>query len=85
MRAPRTEHGCDYMVFYADDTMAKVYGDSKYTGGKDGAAGNWPGCGGRPALEIPSSVFCFHWRTDGSVSAAVRHGRRVFLMLRYSL
>lgn len=59
------------MVFYADDTMSKVYGDSKYTGGKDGAVGNWPGTGGRPALEIPSSVFFFRWQTDGSVGAAV--------------
>lgn len=66
----RTEHGCDYMIFYADDSMAKVYGDSKYTGGKDGAVGNWPGTGGRPALEIAASVFFFRWQTDGSVSTA---------------
>eukprot|EP00752_Nemacystus_decipiens_P002251 g2132.t2 len=64
----RTEHGCDYMVFYADDTMTKVYGDSKYTGGKDGSIGNWPGTGGKPALEIPSSMFFFRWQTDGSVN-----------------
>ena len=56
------------MVFYADDSMAKVYGDSKYTGGKDGSIGNWPGTGGKPALEIPSSMFFFRWQTDGSVS-----------------
>lgn len=75
---PRTEHGCDYMIFYADDTMSKVYGDNKYTGGKDGAVGNWPGMGGRPALEIPASMFFFRWQTDGSVSAAVPDGHRVF-------
>ncbi|CAM9863518.1 unnamed protein product, partial [Hapterophycus canaliculatus] len=53
----RTEHGCDYMVFYTDESMSKVYGDSKYTGGKDGHQANWPGTGGRPALEIPASRF----------------------------
>ncbi|CAM9143892.1 unnamed protein product [Scytosiphon promiscuus] len=64
----RTEHGCDYMVFYTDESMSKVYGDSKYTGGKDGHQANWPGAGGRPPLEIPASHFFFRWQTDGSVN-----------------
>lgn len=55
------------MVFYTDESMSKVYGDSKYTGGKDGHQANWPGAGGRPPLEIPSSHFFFRWQTDGSV------------------
>ncbi|CAM9280265.1 unnamed protein product, partial [Ectocarpus sp. 13 AM-2016] len=64
----RTEQGCDFMVFYADETMSKVYGDSKYTGGKDGHPSNWPGTGGRPPLDIPASHFFFRWQTDGSVN-----------------
>ncbi|CAN0118223.1 unnamed protein product, partial [Ectocarpus sp. 12 AP-2014] len=64
----RTEQGCDFMVFYADETMSKVYGDNKYTGGKDGHPSNWPGTGGRPPLEIPASHFFFRWQTDGSVN-----------------
>lgn len=59
------------MVFYADASMSKVYGDSKYTGGKDGHLSNWPGMGGRPPLEIPANQFFFRWQTDGSVSPAV--------------
>lgn len=51
--------------------MSKVYGESKYTGGKDGHLSNWPGMGGRPPLEIPASQFFFRWQTDGSVSSAV--------------
>lgn len=64
----RTENGCDYMVFYADETMSKLYGDRKYTGGKDGHTANWPGTGGRPPLEIDANHFFFQWQTDGSVS-----------------
>ncbi|CAN0181713.1 unnamed protein product [Pylaiella littoralis] len=64
----RTEHGCDFMVFYADASMSKVYGESKYTGGKDGHLSNWPGMGGRPPLDIPANQFFFRWQTDGSVN-----------------
>lgn len=66
----RTEQGCDFLVFYADEAMSKVYGCYKYTGGKDGHPSNWPGTGGRPPLEIPASHFVFRWQTDGSVSSA---------------
>lgn len=55
------------MVFYADETMTTVYGESKYTGGRDGNASNWPGLNGRPPLEIPAGHFFFRWATDGSV------------------
>lgn len=64
----RTEHGCDFLVFYADESMGRIYGDVKYTGGKDGHACNWPGTRGLPPLEIPASGFYFRWVTDGSVS-----------------
>lgn len=74
----RTEHGCDYMVFYTDDSMAKVYGESKYTGGKDGHTANWPGTAGLSPLEIPASHFFFRWRTDGSVSIPQLFVFRIF-------
>lgn len=64
----RTEHGFDFMVFYADDSMSKVYGEAVYTGGNDGYNANWPGVGGRPPLEIPACHFIFQWKTDSIVS-----------------
>lgn len=48
--------------------MSSGYGETKYTGGKDGHSGNWPGMDGRPPLEIPAGEFFFRWTTDGSVS-----------------
>lgn len=70
------------MVFYADETMSKVYGDNKYTGGKDGHPSNWPGTGGRPPLEIPASHFFFRWQTDGSVSSVGEHHRAMASWMR---
>lgn len=80
----RTEHGCDYMVFYTDDSMARVHGESKYTGGKDGHTANWPGTAGLSPLEIPASHFFFRWRTDGSVSIPLRFVFRIFSTSEYN-
>lgn len=63
----RTEAGCDYVSIYTDETMTVGYGEAKYTGGKGGHPGNWPGMDGRPALIILASSFFFVWMTDGSV------------------
>lgn len=63
----RTEPGCDYLTIFADETMSAVYGEQRYTGGKDGNPGNWPGLDGRPPLEIPAGHFFFRWTTDASV------------------
>jgi hypothetical protein len=57
----RTETGCDYLVFYKDRSKRERWGMDKYSG-RD----NWPGCGGRPPLEIPASSFVVYWYTDGS-------------------
>lgn len=57
----RTETGCDYVVFYKDRTRRDKWGMEKYSG-RD----HWPGCGGRPPLEVPTSSFVLFWYTDGS-------------------
>lgn len=57
----RTETGCDYLVFYKDSSKRARWGLDKYSG-RD----NWPGCGGRPPLEIPGPSFVLYWFTDGS-------------------
>ena len=63
----RTENGCDYVCFYKDTDRAEMFGE-KYSGGKDGGNGNWPGFGGRPPLIIEASSFVLTFRTDGSVN-----------------
>ncbi|CAM9310758.1 unnamed protein product [Chrysoparadoxa australica] len=64
----RTEHGCDAITFFKDESCSDCWGEHKYTGGKDSGTCNWPGIKSRPPLEIPASRFMFHWVTDSSVN-----------------
>jgi len=57
----RTETGCDYLVLYKDRSKRERWGLDKYSGREQ-----WPGCGGRPPLEIPANSFVVYWYTDGS-------------------
>lgn len=57
----RTETGCDGLVFFADHSRRRRFGRDKYSG-RD----QWPGCGGRPPLEIPAPGFVLSWTTDAS-------------------
>jgi hypothetical protein len=56
-----TETNCDFIVFFADHSRQRRWGQGKYSG-RD----QWPGCGGRPPLEIPASGFVLSWMTDAS-------------------
>ncbi|OQR86230.1 HECT E3 ubiquitin ligase [Achlya hypogyna] len=60
----RTEHDYDYVKFYKDDSYSDVWGAPLYTG-RDGSE-NWPGFGGREALEIPSNKCVLYWHSDSS-------------------
>ena len=62
------ESGCDYMKIYKDDSKTECWGESQYSGGKDGGSCNWPGIKGRPPLIIPASSFLVYWHTDSSVN-----------------
>jgi len=62
-----SERGCDYLRFYKDDSRTEIWGESQYTGGKDGSSSNWPGVQGNPPLEIPSDHCVLYWHSDGSV------------------
>lgn len=57
----RTETGCDFLVFYKDRSKREKWGMDKFSG-RD----YWPGCGGRPPLEIPASSFVLFWYSDAS-------------------
>ncbi|KAG9403599.1 hypothetical protein AC1031_006240 [Aphanomyces cochlioides] len=60
----RTEHGCDYVVFFKDKSLGDRWGEYQYTG--RAGTENWPGCGGRPPLIIPAEGFTLLWCTDSS-------------------
>ncbi|RHY69097.1 hypothetical protein DYB30_006464, partial [Aphanomyces astaci] len=60
----RTEHGCDYVVFFKDKSLGDRWGDHQYTG--RAGSENWPGVGGRPPLLIPAEGFTLLWCTDSS-------------------
>lgn len=60
----KTENGCDYVVFYKDKSIQERWGEHQYTG--RGGGENWPGCGGRPPLIIPSDTFTLYWCSDNS-------------------
>ncbi|KAF0700488.1 Aste57867_9018 [Aphanomyces stellatus] len=62
--ASRTEHECDYLVFYKDESQTERWGEDRYSG-RDGSE-NFPGIGGRSSLEIPSDHFVLYWHTDSS-------------------
>ncbi|RHY91178.1 hypothetical protein DYB35_002943 [Aphanomyces astaci] len=62
--ASRTEQGCDYVTFYKDSSHSQRWGDDTYSG-RDGSE-NFPGCGGRPALDIPADSFVLFWHSDSS-------------------
>jgi hypothetical protein len=57
----RTEGGCDYVRFKADD---KVVGSDKYTGRGDGA--HWAGVNSVPKLVGPGCKVTGHFHSDGS-------------------
>lgn len=61
-----TELIYDYIKFFKDDSHTDFWGQGKYSGGAGGAAGNWPGQGSRPALEIPAPKFIVHFRSNAS-------------------
>ncbi|KAH9129821.1 hypothetical protein LEN26_005783 [Aphanomyces euteiches] len=60
----RTEHECDYLIFYKDESHSEFWGEARYSG-RDGSE-NFPGLNGRSALEIPSDRFVLYWHTDSS-------------------
>ncbi|KAF0700480.1 Aste57867_9009 [Aphanomyces stellatus] len=61
----RTEHGCDYVVFFKDKSLGDRWGEHQYTG--RAGSENWPGCGGGPPpLMIPAEGFTLLWCTDSS-------------------
>jgi hypothetical protein len=62
------ENGCDYVRFYKDSTHSAHWGDSKYTGGRNGSVKNMPGVNGIPSLIIPAPSFVFHFHSDGKNS-----------------
>ncbi|ETW06738.1 hypothetical protein H310_02903 [Aphanomyces invadans] len=62
--ASRTEQGCDYVTFYKDESHSERWGNDTYSG-RDGSE-NFPGFGGRSALEIPADSFVLHWHSDSS-------------------
>lgn len=43
-----------------DKSKRERWGLDKYSGRE-----NWPGCGGRPPLEIVGNSFVLYWFTDG--------------------
>ncbi|RHY22253.1 hypothetical protein DYB32_010426, partial [Aphanomyces invadans] len=60
----RTEHGCDYVVFFKDKCLGDRWGEHQYTG--RAGSENWPGVGGRPPLVIAAEGFTLFWCTDSS-------------------
>ena len=64
-----TESGCDYVKIYKDNSRSEVWGETTYTGGKDGGESNWPCLKGRPPLVVPASSFVLYFHSDGSVNA----------------
>eukprot|EP01036_Dinobryon_divergens_P039057 gene39057-51389_t len=61
-----TENSYDYVRFYKDDTHTERWGEEKYSGGSSNK--NFPGCEGRPPLEIPAGRFVVYFHSDGSNS-----------------
>lgn len=60
----RTEHSCDWLCFYRDESRSAVWGENRYTGRDSNQ--NWPGLQGRPPLEIESDSFIVYFHSDGS-------------------
>eukprot|EP01041_Mallomonas_annulata_P011597 gene11597-biopygen5641 len=61
-----TETNFDFVRFYKDDTHTERWGEDKYSG--SGSSKNFPGCEGRPPLEIPASRFVMYFHSDGSAN-----------------
>jgi hypothetical protein len=59
----QTETNCDYVQFFKTSAKAEIY-DKRYTG-RNGDQ-NFPGCGGRDPLKIPSGFALMHFHSDGS-------------------
>lgn len=58
----RTETSCDYVAFFRDGSHAERWGEERYSG-RDGRE-NWPGCGGRPPLEVfYGAIYCIYKTT----------------------
>ncbi|CAM9311796.1 unnamed protein product [Chrysoparadoxa australica] len=55
----RTEHGCDAIIFFKNESCSDCWGEYKYTGGRDSGTCNWPGI--NQALlwryQLPGSSF----------------------------
>ncbi|CAM9310834.1 unnamed protein product [Chrysoparadoxa australica] len=63
----KTEKNYDYCKILKDKADEEdCWGEGKYSGGRDGSEGNWPGLGGRPSLLIPASKFAVLFVSDGS-------------------
>ncbi len=57
-----TEMNHDYVRFYKDDSRTTYWGEEKYSGGRSGSVGNFPGQSGRPPLVIPAGRFIVYFR-----------------------
>lgn len=62
----KTEVEHDYVLFLKDDSNKKAHHGEKYSGGMAGGPANWPGCGGRPRLEIPGDKCVLYFHSDTS-------------------
>jgi hypothetical protein len=62
----RTENGCDFVMFLDANRQSLHPTVEKYTG-RDGNQ-NWPGCEGRPPLEIDGDSCQIYFHSDGSVT-----------------
>jgi len=64
----KTEHSYDYVKFYKDRELTKLWSSDKFSGGKDGDP-HWPGHPGSsdvPPLVISADVCYMVWKSDGS-------------------